>query len=107
MVLGEKLLFKVGDRMMLTRKVVLAGVLLVIVSPPPEEVSAPAGIVLIRFPGVVEVTSTDTLHAPGVTPVWAGTVPSLNEKVVPPGTAVTEPPQVLEALIGFSIKIPG
>jgi len=107
MVLGEKLLFNVGDRMMLTRNVALAGVLLLIVSPPPEDVSAPAGIVLIRFPGVVEVTSTDTLHEPGVTPFWAGTVPSLNEKVVPPGTAVTEPPQVLDALIGFSIRIPG
>ena len=107
MVLGEKLLFNVGDRMMFTRKVALAGVVLVIVPPAPEEVSAPAGIVLIRFPGVVEVTSTDTLHEPGVTAVWAGTVPPLNEKVVPPGTVVTLPPQVVDALAGLAIKIPG
>ena len=107
MVVGEKLLFNVGDWIISTCKVALAGVVLVMVLPPPEEVSAPAGIVLIRFPGIVEVTSTDTLHPPGVTLVWAGTVPPLNDKVVPPGTAVTEPPQVLDALIGLAMRIPG
>ena len=35
----------------------------------PLELSAPAGIVLIRFPGVVEVTSTPTVHEPGVAPL--------------------------------------
>lgn len=106
MVLGEKLLFTVGAWMILTRKVALAGVVLVIGPALPLEVSAPAGIVLIRFPCVVEVTSSDTVHDPGVTPVCAGTVPPLNDKVVPPDTAVTEPPQVLDALTGFAIWIP-
>ena len=107
MVLGEKRLFNVGARMTLTCNVALAGVVLVIVPPAPEEVSAPAGIVLIRFPDVVEVTSTETVHEPGVTAVWAGTVPPLNEKVVPPGTVVTLPPQVVEALAGLAMRIPG
>lgn len=107
MVLGAKLLFNAGDWMELTRKVALAGVVLVMMPPAPEEVSAPAGIVLIRFPGVVEVTFTDTVHEPGVTPLWAGTVPPLNEKVVPPGTAATEPPQVFESLTGFAMSMPG
>ena len=106
MVLGAKLLFKAGDWMELTRKVALAGVVLVMMFPPPVEVSAPAGIVLIRGPGVAEVTFTDTVHEPGVTPLWAGTVPPLNEKVVLPGTATTEPPQVFEILTGFAIRIP-
>lgn len=106
MVLGAKLLFNAGDWMELTRNVALAGVVLVMMPPAPEEVSAPAGIVLIRFPGVVEVTFTDTEQEPGVTPLWAGTVPPLNEKVVPPGTAATEPPQVFELLTGFAIRIP-
>src|SRR5689334_4789002 len=98
MVSGAKLLFKVGAWITPTRNVALAGVVLVIVLPAPEEVSPPAGIVLIRFPGVVEVTSTETLHEPGVTAVWAGTIPPLNEKAVPPGTIITKPPQVVEAL---------
>ena len=89
-----------------TRNVALAGVVLVMVLPPPEEVSAPAEIVLIRFPGVVEVTSTDTVHDPGTIPTWAGTVPPLNDNVVPPDTVVTEPPQVFELLTGFAIRIP-
>lgn len=107
MVLGEKLLFTVGGRMISTCKVALAGVVLLILPVSPVEVSAPAGIVLIRFPGVVEVTSTDTVHEPGVTPLWAGTVPPLKAKVVPPGTAVTEPPHVFDTLAGFAIRIPG
>jgi hypothetical protein len=106
-VVGEKLLFTEGDRRLPTRKVALAGVVFVMVPPSPEEVNAPAGIVLIRFPGVVEVTSTDTVHEPGVDTTWAGTVPLLNDKVVPPGTAVTEPPHELDALTGFAMSIPG
>lgn len=107
MVLAAKLLFKVGAWMELTRKVALAGVVLVMVPPSPDDVSAPAGIVLIKFPGVVEVTSTDTVHEPGVNWVWAGTVPWLNEKVVAPGTAATEPPQVVKALTGSAMRMPG
>jgi hypothetical protein len=106
-VVGEKLLFTEGDRMPPTRKVALAGVVLVMAPPSLEEVNAPAGIVLIRFPGVVEVTSTDTVHEPGVDPTWAGTVPPLKDKVVPPGTAVTEPPHELDTLTGFAMSIPG
>ena len=67
MVLGAKLLFNAGDWMELTRNVALEGVVLVMMPPAPEEVSAAAGIVLIRFPGVVEVTFNDTVHEPGVT----------------------------------------
>ena len=67
---------------------------MVIVMPPPDEDNAPAGMVLIRFPGVEEVTLMDTVHDPGVDPVWAGTVPPLNDMVVEPAGAVTVPPQV-------------
>jgi hypothetical protein len=59
------------------------------------------------FPGVVEVTSIDTVHEPGVAPTWAGTVPPLNDKTVPPATAVTVPPQLLLRFTGFAIEIPG
>lgn len=51
-----------------TRNVALAGVVLVIVPPPPVPVKPPAGIVLIKLPGVFEVTSTEMVHDPGVTP---------------------------------------
>jgi len=80
---------------------------LVTLTPPPVEVNSPAGIVLIRFPGVVDVTSIATVHEPGVVPTWAGTVPPLNDKVVPPETAVTLPPQLLLRFTGFAIEIPG
>ena len=85
----------------------LAGVVFVMFTPPPVEVNAPAGIVLIRFPVVVEVTLIDTVHDPGVTPVWAGTVPPLSDKVVDPATAVTEPPQVLVRPTGLAMESPG
>ena len=91
----------------MTVNVALAGVVLVIETPPPVELNALAGIVLIRFPAVVEVTSTPTVHSPGVTPTCAGTVPPLNDKVVDPGTAVTLPPQVLETFAGFAMDKPG
>ena len=93
--------------MPLTCKVALAGVVLLIVSPPPMDVNAPTGIVLIRFPGVDDVTSTATVHEPGVDPVCMGTVPPLNDNTVAPGTALTEPPQVFDRFTGLAIKIPG
>ncbi|HLF90604.1 MAG TPA: hypothetical protein VI451_16785 [Anaerolineales bacterium] len=49
----------------------------------------------------------DTVHEPGVVPTCAGTVPPLNDKVVPPETAVTVPPQLLLEFTGFAIEIPG
>lgn len=106
MVLGEKLLFNVGARTISTCRVALAGVLLVTGPNSPDEVNEFAGIVLIRLPGVVEVTSIDTVHEPGV-PTASGTVPPLNDKVVPPGTAVTEPPHVFDTFAGLAMKMPG
>ena len=78
-----------------TFNVALAGLVLLIFVPPPVELKAPIGIVLIFAPGTEEVTLTDTVHDPGVDPVWAGTVPPLKEMVVDPAAAVTDPPQVL------------
>jgi hypothetical protein len=80
---------------------------LVIVIPPPMEVNAPAGIVLIRFPKVVEVILTETVHDPGVIPDWAGTVPPLRDRNVEPADAVTVPPQVFVSPTGLAIVSPG
>ena len=91
----------------MTVNVALAGVVLVIETPPPVELNSFAGIVLIRLPIVVEVTSIPTVHSPGVVPTWAGTVPPFNDKVVVPDTAVTLPPQLFEILAGFAIDKPG
>jgi hypothetical protein len=63
--------------------------------PPPVELKAPTGIVLILVPAVAAVTLTETVHDPGVDPDWAGTVPPLKDMVVEPAGAVTVPPQVL------------
>jgi hypothetical protein len=103
---GLKLLLTEGIGLPATFKVALAGLVLVMLAPSPVEVSAPAGMVLIRFPAVVEVTLMETVHEPGVIPTWAGTVPPLNEKVVEPATAVTEPPQVLVNPIGLAMASP-
>ena len=65
---GLKLLLTEGGRVPVTFRVALAGLVLVIVMPSPVEVSAPAGRVLMRFPGVVEVILMDTVHDPGVVP---------------------------------------
>ena len=105
--LGLKLLLTEGVGVPVTFKVALAGVVLVMFVPPPVEVRAPAGIVLMRFPAVVEVTLIDTVHDPGVAPDWAGTVPPLKDKVVEPGAALTEPPQVLVKPAGLAIERPG
>ena len=65
---GLKLLLIVGIGLPATFNVALAGLVLVIVEPSPVEVSAPAGMVLIRFPAVAEVTMIETVHDPGVMP---------------------------------------
>jgi hypothetical protein len=96
MLLGLKLFATEGVPVPVTFRVALAGLVLLIVVPPPEAVNAPTGIVLIQFPGVVEVTLTDTVHDPGVDP-RAGTVPPLNDMAAEPAGAVTVPPQVFPA----------
>ena len=105
-VVGEKLLSNVGGCILPTCNVALAGVVLVIVPPLPVEVNAPAGIVLIRFPDVVEVTSTETVHEPGVVPAWAGTAPPLTDKEVAPAVACTVPPQLFAILGGLAMESP-
>jgi hypothetical protein len=62
--------------------------------PPPVELKAPTGMVLIFAPGTEDVTLTDTVHDPGVDPDCAGTVPPLREIEVDPAIAVAVPPQV-------------
>ena len=104
---GLKLLLTVGVWIPVTFRVALAGVVFVILPPPPVAVSPPAGIVLIKLPGVVEVTSIETVQEPGVTPLWAATVPPVNDNEVPPAGAITVPPQVLVRLTGFAIEMPG
>lgn len=104
---GLKLLLMEGTGLAATFKVALAGLVLVTVEPAPVEVNAPAGRVLIRFPAVVEVTLSETVHDPGVIPSWAGTVPPLNEKLVEPAAAVTEPPQELVNPTAFAMASPG
>jgi hypothetical protein len=106
-VLELKLLLTEGVRGAITFNVALAGVVLEMITPPPVELNAPAGMVLIRFPVVLEVTSIETVHDPGVDPDCAGTVPPLSDKVVPPAGALAEPPQVLLKLTGFAIVSPG
>jgi hypothetical protein len=76
-------------------------------SPPPVELRAPAGIRLIRFPTVVDVTLTDTVQRPGVVPTCAGTVPPLKEKEVAPAFAVTVPPQEFETFGLLAMLNPG
>lgn len=105
-VFGEKDLFTDGGLTPITVNVALAGVVLVIETPPPVELNSLAGIVLIRLPIEVEVTLMPTVQSPGVIPTCAGTVPPFNDKVVVPGTAVTLPPQLLEMFAGFAIVNP-
>jgi hypothetical protein len=107
MVLGAKALVTVGDAIPTVVTVALAGVVFVIENPPPVELNALAGMVLIKFPSVVEVTSIPTVHSPGVAPTCAGTVPPLSDRVAAPGTAVTVPPHVLDMLAGFATDKPG
>ena len=104
---GLKLLLTEGIGLPPTFKVALAGLVLVMLELSPVEVNAPAGMVLIRFPAVLEVTLSETVHEPGVIPSWAGTVPPLNERLVAPATAVTEPPQELVNPSGIAMTSPG
>ena len=67
-VLALKLLRIVGGKTPPICKVALAGLVLVTLPPPPEADNSPCGIVLMRFPTVVEVTLIVTVHAPGVDP---------------------------------------
>jgi hypothetical protein len=106
-VAGLKLLLIEGLGLPVTFNVALAGVVLEILSPSPVELSAPAGIVLMRLLGVEEVTLTDTVHDPGVDPDCAGTVPPLRDRVVPPAAAFTVPPQELIKPTGFAMVSPG
>ena len=104
---GVKLLVTEGGKVPLTFRVALAGVVFVIFVPPPVELNEPAGMVLIRFPVVDDVTLIETVQDPGVDPIWAGTVPPLKDRVVEPATAVTEPPQELVKPTGLAIMRPG
>src|SRR5512144_1971041 len=104
---GLKLLLMAGIGLPATFRVALAGLVFVMLEPSPVEVNAPAGMVLIRFPAVVEVTLIETVHDPGVIPSWAGTVPPLNEKLVEPAAAVTDPPQELANPTGLAMASPG
>lgn len=106
-VFGEKLLLNVGALTRSTCRVALEGEVLVTVPPSPLEESAPGGIVLIKFPIVVEVTSIPTVQEPGVAVTSAGTVPPLSDRTVPPTGAETVPPHVFETLAGLAIRIPG
>ena len=104
---GLKLLLTDGTGIPATFKVALAGLVFVMIVPSPVEVNAPAGMVLIRFPAVVEVTLMETVHDPGVIPSWAGTVAPFTAKFVEPATAVTEPPQELVNPTGLAMLRPG
>jgi hypothetical protein len=64
-------------------------------------------MVLIKLPVVTEVTLIFTVQDPAVEPDWAGTVPPLKLKVVDPGTAVTEPAQLLRTTAGLAMMSPG
>lgn len=106
-VLGENDLLTEGEFTPITINVALAGVVFVIEFPPPVELKLLGGIVLIRLPTVVEVTSIPTVQSPGVLPACAGTVPPLNDNVVVPGRAVTLPPQEFVTFAGFAMDSPG
>ena len=93
--------------MPVTFRVALAGVVLEIFAPPPVALNSPAGMVLMKFPAVVEVTLMDTVHDPGVVPDCAGTVPPLRAKLVPPAEAFTEPPQLFVKPTGLAMVRPG
>jgi hypothetical protein len=78
-----------------TVKEALAALALVIDTPPgPVACKLPCAIVLTKLStvAVIVVTVTDTVHDPGVAPVWAGTVPPLKTIVDVPTAAVTVPP---------------
>ena len=80
-----------GGVIVSTKSVALEGEVLPMVNDPPMAVddNAPSGMVLIKLPALMEVTSTETVQEPGVPRFWAGTVPPVRDKVVPPATALT------------------
>ncbi len=103
---GPKLLLTEGVPTPVTFKVALAGLVVVTGMPPgPAEVNLPAGMVLIQFPGAVEVTLTATVQEPGVDPVCAGTVPPLKVIVDVPAVAVAVPPQLFDARLTIVIFV--
>jgi len=104
---GLKLLLTDGTGIPATFKVALAELVLVMIVPSPVEVNTPAGMVLIRFPAVVEVTLIETVQDPGVIPIWAGTMAPFTDKVVEPAAAVTEPLQELVNPTGLAMVRPG
>lgn len=104
---GLKLLLTEGVGLPVTFRVALAGVVLLMFTPPPVELNAPAGMVLIKFPTVAEVTLIDTVHDPGVVPDCEGTIPPLKDKLVPPAGALTEPLQELVNPTGLAMARPG
>lgn len=104
-VLGLKLLLMVGIVLPVTFSVALAGLVLLIVVPPPVELSAPTGMVLIKLPVVKEVRLTSTVQDPAVDPTWAGTVPPVKVMVVV--VVETVPPQVLVTPAGLATRRPG
>ena len=111
-VFGENDLLIEGEAMPIMVRVALDGLVFVIETTPPEfncpvERNSLAGIVLIRLPTVVDVTSMETVQSPGVPSTCGGTVPPLNDSMVVPGTAVTLPPQELEIFAWFAIDNPG
>jgi hypothetical protein len=63
--------------------------------------NAPAGMVFVKLPGVLEVTLIVTVQE-----LSAGRVPPFNVKLVPPETALTTPPHKLVRPAGFAIVIP-
>lgn len=107
MVFGVNDLLSVGASTTSTWRVALAGVVFVTGPWLPVDDSAPVGSVLIKLPGVNDVTSTETVHEPGSAPTCLGTVPPLNDRVVPPGTAPTVPPHVFSTLAGLAMNMPG
>ena len=105
MVFGAKALASEGAMTVGTLRVALAGVVFDVNCPLPVAVKPPAGMVLIRLPGVVEVTSIVTVQEPFVTPTCGGTVPPLKEMVVPPPTAVRVPPQVFASTFNGLVRV--
>ena len=104
-VLGLKLLLTVGVGDPVTFRVALAGLVLLMFVPPPVELSAPIGMVLIKLPAVNDVTLMETVQDPGVDPDWAGTVPPV--KVIVVVVVETDPPQVLVMPAGLATLSPG
>lgn len=101
MVPGLKLLLTEGVGIPVTFKVALAGLVFVMVVPPPVEFNLPASMVFIKLPETCEVTFTVTVHDPAFDPTCAGTVPPV--KLIEVDVVETVPPQVLVTPGGLAI----